>query len=69
MCRQKISVGWDGTLYERGFNLALGFPLKHGARDHISILGPQDLRVRRIVTGDHSCLLTYLFWSQVLQAT
>jgi len=26
MCRSKISIGWDGTIYDCDFNLALGFP-------------------------------------------
>ena len=31
MCRHQISVGWDGTLYDCDFNLALGLPVNHGA--------------------------------------
>jgi radical SAM/Cys-rich protein len=53
MCRKQLSVGWDGTLYDCDFNLALGLPVNHGAPDHIKDFRPEDLMVRRIVTGDH----------------
>ena len=53
MCRNQLSVGWDGTLYDCDFNLALGLPVNHGAPDHIKNFRPGDLMVRRIVTGDH----------------
>jgi radical SAM/Cys-rich protein len=53
MCRHQISVGWDGTLYDCDFNLALGLPVNHGAPDHIQSFRPTDLMKRRIVTGEH----------------
>jgi radical SAM/Cys-rich protein len=53
MCRQQVSIGWDGTLYDCDFNLALGLPVNHGAPDHIQSFSPTDLRMRRIVTGEH----------------
>jgi len=53
MCRHQISVGWDGTLYDCDFNLALGLPVNHGAPDHIQSFRPADLMKRRIVTGAH----------------
>ena len=53
MCRHQISVGWDGTLYDCDFNLALGLPVNHGAPDHIRSFSPEDLGTRRIVTGEH----------------
>jgi radical SAM/Cys-rich protein len=53
MCRYQISIGWDGTLYDCDFNLALGFPVDHGAPNHIKRFNQEDLRMRRIVTGDH----------------
>jgi radical SAM/Cys-rich protein len=53
MCRHQMSVGWDGTLYDCDFNLALGLPVNHGAPDHIQSFSPTDLRMRRIVTGEH----------------
>jgi len=53
MCRHQISVGWDGTLYDCDFNLALGLPVNHGAPDHIQSFRPKDLKMRRVVTGEH----------------
>ncbi len=53
MCRRQLSVGWDGTLYDCDFNLALGWPVDHGAPDHISRFDADALRGRRIVTGEH----------------
>lgn len=53
MCRHQISVGWDGTLYDCDFNLALSLPVNHGAPDHIQAFRLEDLRNRRIVTGEH----------------
>jgi radical SAM/Cys-rich protein len=53
MCRYQISVGWDGTLYDCDFNLALKLPVDHGAPDHIQRFNPAELLTRRIVTGEH----------------
>jgi radical SAM/Cys-rich protein len=53
MCRHQLSVGWEGTLYDCDFNLALRLPVDHGAPDHIQFFRPEDLRMRRIVTGEH----------------
>jgi radical SAM/Cys-rich protein len=53
MCRYQISVGWDGTLYDCDFNLALGLSVNHGAPNHIQSFKLEDLQKRRIVTGEH----------------
>ena len=53
MCRHQLSMGWDGTLYDCDFNLALYLPVNHGAPDHIRSFRAADLRSRRIVTGEH----------------
>ena len=53
MCRHQISIGWDGILYDCDFNLALGYPVDHGAPDHLRRFDPAILATRRIVTGDH----------------
>ncbi len=53
MCRHQVSIGWDGILYDCDFNLALSFPVNHGAPDHIRSFRIEDLAKRRIVTGDH----------------
>ena len=53
MCRHQLSIGWDGTLYDCDFNLALGLAVNHGAPDNIKGFSKQELLHRRIVTGDH----------------
>jgi hypothetical protein len=53
MCRHQISVGWEGTLYDCDFNLALGLQVNHGAPDSIRSFDPAHLCERRIVTGEH----------------
>ena len=53
MCRHQISIAWNGILYDCDFNLALSLPVNHGAPHHIRHFNPEDLLVRRIVTGDH----------------
>jgi radical SAM/Cys-rich protein len=53
MCRYQLSVGWEGTLYDCDFNLALRLPVDHGAPDHIRSFDLTDLTKHRIVTGDH----------------
>ncbi|MDP7420819.1 MAG: arsenosugar biosynthesis radical SAM protein ArsS [bacterium] len=53
MCRQQVSVGWDGTLYDCDFNLALGYPVESGVPDQIRYFDKTVLSTRRIVTGKH----------------
>ena len=53
MCRHQLSVGWDGTLYDCDFNLALRLPVNYGAPDHIDRFDISMLTTRRIVTGQH----------------
>ncbi len=53
MCRYQVSFGWDGTMYDCDFNLALGFSVDHGAPDHINKFNASILSGRRIVTGSH----------------
>jgi radical SAM/Cys-rich protein len=53
MCRRQLSVGWDGTLYDCDFNLALGWPVNHGAPSHLRQFDRAALARRRIMTGDH----------------
>jgi rSAM/selenodomain-associated transferase 1 len=53
MCRRQVNIGWDGTLYDCDFNLALHLPVNHGAPDNIGAFVPDALRARRIVTGQH----------------
>ena len=53
MCREIVSVDFDGALYDCDFNQMLGLRCNHGAPDHISDFEIQSLAQRRIVTGDH----------------
>jgi len=53
MCRHQISIGWDGTLYDCDFNLALNMVMNHGAPDHIDKWNLEEVAGRRIVTGTH----------------
>jgi radical SAM/Cys-rich protein len=53
MCRRQVSIGWDGTLYDCDFNLAMGLPINHEAPDHIRFFRTAELMKRRIVTGEH----------------
>jgi len=52
MCRSQVSVGWDGTLCDCDFNLALGL-LSEVEKPHISCFDRQCLEKRIIVTGNH----------------
>jgi len=51
MCRSQLSVGWDGTLYDCDFNLALGLPVDGILR--IQDLRETSLEIRKIVFGNH----------------
>jgi radical SAM/Cys-rich protein len=53
MCRHQVSIGWDGTIYDCDFNLALGLAVNHGAPDHLRVFDAGALANRRIVTGAH----------------
>lgn len=53
MCRHQISVGWDGTVYDCDFNLALRMPLLDAKQQNINTLDTAALPSRRILTGDH----------------
>ncbi|HLB25073.1 MAG TPA: arsenosugar biosynthesis radical SAM (seleno)protein ArsS [Nitrospirota bacterium] len=52
MCTAQVSVGWDGTLYDCDFNLALGLPVE-GAHQHVRAFDLEALSRRRVVTGGH----------------
>jgi len=53
MCRNQISIDWDGNLYDCDFNLALKKTINHGAPTHISDFNAETLLKRRIYTGNH----------------
>ncbi len=53
MCRQMLSIGRDGSLYDCDFNQMLGLKCGHGAPDNIRDFDIEKLKHRRIVTGPH----------------
>jgi len=53
MCRNQISVGWNGLLYDCDFNLAIQTPVEKEAPAHIRNFNLEKLRNRKIVTSDH----------------
>ncbi len=55
MCRNTLSVSWDGSVYDCDFNqmLDLGSRVNGGRSLHISELEREHLEGRRIVTGRH----------------
>jgi radical SAM/Cys-rich protein len=55
MCRNLISVGWDGSVYDCDFNQMLDLPLtdEGGARLRIATLTMDQLRRPAIKVGDH----------------
>lgn len=52
MCRNLISVAWDGVLYDCDFNLARGLPLG-GVRKHVWAVEDTPPPGTAIATGDH----------------
>lgn len=55
MCRNLLSIGWDGTLYDCDFNQALGLAIKDAAGNFLNIRGvdPADLKGHGIIFEDH----------------
>lgn len=53
MCRETVSVGWDGSLYDCDFNQMLGLGCGFGSPAHISSFSAEKLEGRRIVTAPH----------------
>lgn len=53
MCRDTISVGWDGWLFDCDFNQMLDLQLAAPAPRHVRAFDPQALAERGIVTGLH----------------
>jgi radical SAM/Cys-rich protein len=53
MCRNTLSVGWDGTLYDCDFNQMLELPVNHGAPSRIQDASMDRLRHRTIEVGPH----------------
>ena len=53
MCRNLISVGWDGVLYDCDFNQMLNMSLGNGTPLKLWDVAPADLLGREILLGDH----------------
>ena len=53
MCRNTLSVGWDGTLYDCDFNQMLELPVHAAAPQTIFDWDPARLEAREIVLGAH----------------
>ncbi len=53
MCRNTLSVGWDGTLYDCDFNQMLELPVAEGAPRHIRDFDRRQLEARSIVVDRH----------------
>ncbi|WP_288368931.1 arsenosugar biosynthesis radical SAM (seleno)protein ArsS [uncultured Roseivirga sp.] len=53
MCRNMISIGWDGYLYDCDFNQMLELKLNHGAPNHISDFDWQKVLNREIIINQH----------------
>lgn len=53
MCRNTISIGWDGTLYDCDFNQMLEIKTNHGAPDHIRYWNEKKLNNREIMVNQH----------------
>lgn len=53
MCRNTLSVGWDGYLYDCDFNQMLGLKVKNPAPQHISQFDLEQLTAREIVLNQH----------------
>ncbi len=53
MCRNTVSVGWDGTLYDCDFNQMLEMPVERGAPRHVRDFDLGALTARTIETDRH----------------
>jgi radical SAM/Cys-rich protein len=55
MCRNLISIGWEGSVYDCDFNQMLDLPLTDstGQKLHIASLGLEQVADRVITVGDH----------------
>jgi radical SAM/Cys-rich protein len=53
MCRNTISVGWRGEVYDCDFNQQLGLQWKNGAPIFLWDVNPHKIDNREITTGNH----------------
>ncbi len=63
MCREFLSVGYDGKLYDCDFNQSLGWVLKdrNGESSTLDKVNLKDLKQRDVIVGEHclSCTAGY----------
>ncbi len=53
MCRNTLSVGWDGTLYDCDFNQMLDLKVNSSSPEHISAFSEEILATREIIINQH----------------
>jgi radical SAM/Cys-rich protein len=55
MCRNLVSIGWEGSVYDCDFNQMLDLPIRNcaGKPLHISSLSIEQVRNHAITIGDH----------------
>ena len=53
MCRHQINIGWDGSMYDCDFNLALKLPVAKVLPQHIKDFDPDLFTHRKVVTGNY----------------
>jgi hypothetical protein len=53
MCRNTLSVSWDGKLYDCDFNQMLDLPVSAGRPQTVYDLDAGDLLGRRVATARH----------------
>ena len=55
MCRNLISVGWEGLIYDCDFNQMLNLPIRDRAGNplHITSLSIEQVRNHAITVGNH----------------
>lgn len=53
MCRNTISIGWDGYIYDCDFNQMLDLKVSEDAPQHIKDFDAQALESREIITNQH----------------
>lgn len=53
MCKNTLSVSWEGYLYDCDFNQMLEMKVNHGAPTHLSDFNVELLEGRKILTGQH----------------
>ncbi len=53
MCRNTISVGWRGEVYDCDFNQQLGMQWENGTPIFLWDIDPDSIEDREIMTGDH----------------